>query len=107
MLRIQNLSDSNKKVLLNSLPIISKELDLFVIKFYSYFLKTGAGKLFHSTQLEKQSKMFHTSLGVIISHIEHPEFLEKHLESIMQLISSMELPTNISCYFLSTRVYMI
>jgi hemoglobin-like flavoprotein len=96
MLRIQNLSDSNKKVLLNSLPIISKELDLFVIKFYSYFLKTGAGKLFHSTQLEKQSKMFHTSLGVIISHIEHPEFLEKHLESIMQLISSMELPTNIS-----------
>ena len=34
--------------------------------------------------MEKQFKMFHSSLGVIISHIEHPAFLEEHLNSIIE-----------------------
>ena len=80
---LYELSDADKQLLLSSLPFISSELDLFVIKFYSYFLKTDAVSLFHKTHMEQQYRMFHASLGVIITHIDNPEFLEEHLNSIV------------------------
>jgi hemoglobin-like flavoprotein len=83
MLTFSKLSDEEKQLLLSSLPIFSENLDLFVIKFYTFFLKTKAGELFHATELEKQYKMFHASLGIIITHIQHPEFLEHHIDSII------------------------
>lgn len=83
MQSIVELTQTDKNLLLSSLPIIAENMDDFVVRFYSYFLKTDAGALFHSTHLEKQYKMFHSSLGVIISHIENPVFLQEHLQSII------------------------
>ena len=84
MQSIIKLSDADKDMLLSSLPIIRENLDLFVIKFYSYFLKTDAGRLFKDTAMETQYRMFHSSLGIIITHIEHPALLEDHLRHLLR-----------------------
>ena len=80
---IIELNKVDKEQLLSSIPKIAENMDDFVVRFYSYFLKTDAAELFHATELEKQYKMFHSSIGVIISHIEHPVFLEQHLQAIV------------------------
>lgn len=77
------LSDRDKNLLLESLPIISTNLDLFVVKFYFYLLKTDARRLFKETELEKQYRMFHRSLAVVISHIENPQFLQTHVNNLI------------------------
>lgn len=77
------LSEHDKILILESLPIISANLDLFIVKFYSYLLKTDAGRLFKQTELEKQYRMFHKSLAVIITHIENPQFLQEHVNGLI------------------------
>ncbi len=52
------LSDNDKDQLFQSLLIITTNLDLFVIKFYSYFLKTDAAYFFKETDLEKHIACF-------------------------------------------------
>lgn len=83
MQSIIELSGSDKELFLSSLPIVRNKLDEFVVNFYSYFLKTDAGRLFKETAMETQYRMFHSSLAVIITHIEHPTLLEQHLSYLI------------------------
>ena len=78
------VTDEDKEVFYSSIPIIRQNLDFFVIKFYSYFLQTKAGILFRNTKLESQYKMFHASLSLIINHLDDPEFVSKHIDSIIE-----------------------
>ncbi len=84
MQSIIELSESDKDLLLSSLPIIRKKLDLFVIKFYTYFLKTDSGRLFKKTDMETQYRMFHSSLAIIFTHVENPELLEQHVNHLIK-----------------------
>jgi len=83
MQRILEFSDSDKDLLLTSLPIIRNKLDEFVIKFYTYLLNTDSGRLFKETAMETQYRMFHSSLAIIITHVEHPALLEQHLSHLI------------------------
>ena len=81
---IKQLSSEENNILLLSLPIISKNMDFFVIRFYYYFLRTNAGLLFQQTNIENQYKMFNTSLNVILTHIADPTQLEDHLQDLIK-----------------------
>jgi hemoglobin-like flavoprotein len=76
---LDQLSQLEKQVFFDSLPIINKNMDFFVIRFYNYFLRSNAGHLFKNTQIENQYKMFNTALNVIISHISDSTLLEDYL----------------------------
>lgn len=79
------LPEQEKATFFSSIPIIRQNLDFFVIKFYSYFLQTKAGTLFHNTNLEKQYKMFHSSLTLIINHLENPDYVSDHLNKLIEV----------------------
>ena len=76
---IDRLSSKEKDLFLLSLPIINRNMDFFVIRFYYYYLRTKAGLLFQHTNIEKQYKIFTTSLKVMLTHIADPTQLEVHL----------------------------
>ena len=79
---ILNLSDDEKYHLNETIKIIKKNLDFFVVRFYEYFLKTEAGILFQNIAMEKQQLMFSTSLNIIFDHITYPLDLGRYLEDI-------------------------
>ena len=81
---IKQLSSDEKNIFLLSLPIISKNMEFFVIRFYYYFLRTNAGLLFQQTNIENQYKMFNTSLNVILTHIADPTQLEDNLQDLIK-----------------------
>ena len=80
---IDRLSSKEKDLFLLSLPIINRNMDFFVIRFYYYFLRTKAGLLFQHTNIENQFKMFTTSLNVMLTHIADPTQLEDHLHELI------------------------
>ena len=82
---IQTLTDFEKDKFFESIPIIRQNLDYFVIKFYSYFLQTKAGLLFHETSLDKQYKMFHSSLSLIINHLDNPDYVVEHIDKLNEI----------------------
>ena len=81
---IERLSTKEKNLFLLSLPIINRNMDFFVIRFYYYFLRTKAGLLFQHTNIEQQFKMFNSSLNVILTHIADPMQLEDHLQELIK-----------------------
>ena len=81
---IERLSVKEKNLFLLSLPVINRNMDFFVIRFYYYFLRTKAGLLFQHTNIEQQFKMFTTSLNLILTHIADPMQLEDHLLDLIK-----------------------
>ncbi len=78
-----DLTEHEKQLLHFSLPIINKNMDFLVIRFYHYFLETPAGVLFENTQMEKQYKMFASSLNTLITHIVSPHLLNDNLDKMI------------------------
>lgn len=81
---LNQLSQEEKSAILSSLPILSKNMEFFVLRFYFHFLKTKAGVLFQHTQIPKQHKMFNTAFTVIINHITDPVLLEHSIEDLVK-----------------------
>ena len=81
---IERLSIQERTILIKSLPVINGNMDFFVIRFYYHFLRTKAGLLFKHTNIEKQFKMFNTSLNIIITHIADPTQLEDHVHELVK-----------------------
>ena len=81
---INELSESEKQLLQFSLPIINKNTEFLVIRFYYHFLQTKAGLLFKNTKMEDQYKMFASSLNAIITHIANPYLLMDNLDVLIQ-----------------------
>lgn len=59
-------------------------MDFLVVRFYAYLLKTKAGILFKNTNLQRQYKMFSTSLNIIITNIVNPPLVAETLDQIIQ-----------------------
>lgn len=76
---ILGITEAERKELLVTIDSLRGKLDELIEAFYGYFLKTEAGFLFEHTDMNRQQLMFHSSIGVIITHIEHPYMLEQHL----------------------------
>ena len=81
---VKELSESEKQLLQFSLPIINKNMEFLVIRFYHHFLQTKAGVLFEHTKMEDQFKMFASSLNAIITHIANPYLLMDNLDVLIQ-----------------------
>ncbi len=81
---IEHLSNEEKVIFYNSLTAIQNRLDDLVPIFYNYFLQTKAGGLFKNLDMEKQYKMFHVSLAILISYIDYPYLLLEHLQLIIK-----------------------
>ena len=84
MQAIEKLSFPEKEVFLASLEKLRKNSEFFVIRFYHYFLQTKAGKLFLSTDIDKQYALFNASLMLIINHITHTSYFETYIFELVQ-----------------------
>ena len=81
---LDHLTMDEKKTLYVSLPILNKYMDFFVIRFYNYFLKSEAGSLFKDIDIEKQFRMFHRSLNVLVTHLAEPDKVEVYLDILIR-----------------------
>ena len=81
---IERLSVKEKNLFLLSLPVINRNMDFFVIRFYYYFLSKKARLLFQDSNIVEQFKMFTTSLNLILTHIADPMQLEDHLLDLIK-----------------------
>lgn len=77
------LTEEERQQLHLSIELINKNIDFFVIRFYNYFLKTEAGKLFQNTEMDKHYNMFSTALNVIFNHIDNPNYIKGFLDDII------------------------
>lgn len=79
-----HLSENEKSNFYTSLNIIQTKIDDFVRVFYRHFLQTEVKSLFKDVNLEEQYKMFRVSLAIIISYIDNPYLLNKHLKLVVE-----------------------
>lgn len=84
MQSIAILTEKDKSHFYQSLYILKEGLESFVQTFYKYLLQTEAAELFHLLDMEKQYKMFRVSIAMIISHVDNPLILDKHLKFIVE-----------------------
>ena len=91
---ILGLTHQEKEVLLSTLDIFKGKMDLLVKEFYLNFLKSNAGSLFQNTDFNRQYMMFASSIGVIITHIDHPMMLKEHLNDLVQKHTHYGVLTN-------------
>ena len=74
----QKLSTPERDLLMLPLPIINKNMDFFVVRFYYYyFLHTKAGLLFKKTNIIAQQKMFGSELNAILIYVTDPVIFSK------------------------------
>lgn len=78
------LTDTEKNLFLFSLPIVNKDLENFVNRFYSHFLQTPAKKLFQNSNMERQHKMFSTAINVILTQASDPSSTDAYLQNIVK-----------------------
>lgn len=81
---LQRLSEVDKQKFYESLRNIETQLERLVQRFYYFFLQTEAGVLFKNTEMENHYQMFNVALAFLISHIDNPSMLNKHLELIVK-----------------------
>ena len=67
-----------------SMIIIDKNMDFFVIRFFDYFLRTKANKIFQQKDKENQFDLFIESIKIIFSRIANKEEIEKNLEELVK-----------------------
>lgn len=82
----QQLSATEKNLIMFSLPIINLNMEFFSLRFYYHFLQSKAGFLFKNTKIEQQHKMFGVSLSLILTYLTdpNPELLETYLETLVK-----------------------
>lgn len=102
MLIVLNLSELERKDILESYKIIKKNQDFFVIRFYHYFFQTNAKNLFKDTKMEKQYVMFSKSLDLIISQILNPDKLFNQLKIITKSHTAYGVLVTHSPYFIDS-----
>ena len=78
------LSEREKIIFHKSLLILKDRLDEFVNSFYGFLLQTKAAELFNLFDMEKQYKMFQVSIAILISHVDNPFMLDKHLQLVVK-----------------------
>ena len=81
---LNHLSDQEKIMVQPSLIIIDKNMDFFVIRFFDYFLRTKANKIFQQKDKESQFDLFIESIKIIFSRIANKEEIEKNLEELVK-----------------------
>ena len=84
MQTLLKLTPYDKQEFYDSLARIEYRLEHLVHRFYYFFLQTEAGELFKNTDMETHYRMFHVALAFLISHIDNPTLLNKHLELIIE-----------------------
>ena len=78
------LTENERQLLQFSLPVINKNMDFLVVRFYAYLLNTKAGVLFQNTNIQNQHKMFASSLNIIITNIVNPQLVSETLDQIIK-----------------------
>ena len=80
------LSKEEKAQLTLSVEKMAGKLDVLVERFYKYFLQSDerVATLFLNTQMEKQQNMFNVAIGVIVTNIENPDFLQIHIDKLIE-----------------------
>ena len=80
------LSIEERKLLSQSVERLSGNLDVLVERFYQYFLQSNEKieKLFQHTHMDRQRNMFNVAIGVIVTNIENPDFLQIHIDKIIE-----------------------
>ena len=60
-------------------------MDLLVELFYTYFLQSDekVATLFNHTHMDRQQNMFNVAIGVIVTNIENPDFLQIHIDKLI------------------------
>ena len=96
------LSEEERKIILSSLPILSKNMEFFVLRFYYHFLMTKAGLLFQHTKIETQHKMFSTALNAIITQIADPALLEHTIDELVKTHSEYGIVQEHIDYFINS-----
>ncbi len=84
MQSIVSHSEIQKIVFQKSLILLNEHLDDLVNHFYRYFLSTKAAELFNLFDMEKQYRMFRVSIAILISHVDNPFMLDKHLRLVVE-----------------------
>lgn len=80
-----SLSQEEKELLTQSVEKLAGKLDLLVELFYTYFLQSDekVATLFHHTHMDRQQNMFNVAIGVIVTNIENPDFLQIHIDKLI------------------------
>ena len=77
------LTTKEKSIFLNSIPIVKKNIEFFVIRFYYYFLQSKAGLLFQGTNIENQYKILNSSFNFILTQIIDESRLEEQFYKLI------------------------
>ena len=80
------LSTEEKELLTKSVEKLSGKLDILVERFYTYFLQSDEriATLFQHTHMNRQQNMFNVAIGVIITNIDNPDFLQIHIDKLIE-----------------------
>ena len=80
------LSSKEKEQLTLSVEKMAGKLDVLVERFYKYFLQSDerVATIFMNTHMEKQQNMFNVAIGVIVTNIENPDFLQIHIDKLIE-----------------------
>lgn len=80
------LSTQEKELLTQSVEKLGGKLDILVEKFYRYFLQSDEkiATLFQHTHMDRQQNMFNVAIGVIVTNIENPDFLQIHIDNLIE-----------------------
>ena len=76
------LDFEEKELLTQSVERLAGNLDLLVDHFYKYFLQSDKriAKLFEHTPIDPQKNMINVPIGVIVTNIDNPDFLQIHID---------------------------
>ena len=80
------LSTEEKELLTQSVEKLAGNLDLLVERFYRYFLQSDekVANLFRNTHMDRQHNMFNVAIGVIVTNIDNPDFLQIHIDKLIE-----------------------
>ena len=80
------LSTEEKELLTQSVEKMAGKLDVLVERFYTYFLHSDekVARLFLNTHMDRQQNMFNVAIGVIVTNIENPDFLQIHIDKLIE-----------------------
>ena len=80
------LSTEEKELLTQSVEKLAGKLDVLVEGFYKYFLQSDdrIARLFQHTHMHRQQNMFNVAIGVIVTNIDNPDFLQIHIDKLIE-----------------------
>ena len=81
-----DLSTEEKEMLTQSVEKLAGKLDILVESFYSHFLQSDEqiATLFEHTHMDRQQNMFNVAIGIIVTNIDNPDFLQLHIDKLIE-----------------------